>query len=108
MVRACREYTYSHGPGGSMKLWPFFADSKNISWGLLFIFCFLMGMVFSYTPFGTGDKTEYIMTTESLLYDRDLVYTPDVDLYRHIAFKPATVEYSPDQIHLLQNTRRQG
>ncbi|OGP23747.1 MAG: hypothetical protein A2X99_06070 [Deltaproteobacteria bacterium GWB2_55_19] len=79
--------------------------SKNTLWALAFIFLYLMGMVFSYTPYGTGDKTEYIMSTESLLYDGDLVYRPHVDLKRHLERKPETIDYDPAGIYLMKNTR---
>ncbi len=81
------------------------SENKNILWSFLFLLCFLIGMIFSYTPYGTGDKTEYCMTTESLIYDRDLVYTPGVDLERHLSYKPITIDYGPEQIYLIKNTR---
>lgn len=81
------------------------SENKYIIWSFLFLLCFLMGMIFSYTPYGTGDKTEYCITTESLIYDRDLIYTPGVDLERHLAYKPHTIDYAPGQIYLIENTR---
>ena len=81
------------------------SENKHILWSFLFLLCFLMGMIFSYTPYGTGDKTEYCITTESLIYDRDLIYTPGVDLERHLAYKPHTIDYAPGQIYLIENTR---
>jgi hypothetical protein len=64
-------------------------------------------MVFSYTPYGTDDKTEFIMTAESIIYDRVFIfiYTPEVDLKRQLFYLPSKIEYYPGGIYLVRNTK---
>jgi len=68
------------------------------------LFAFLMGMVFSYTPYHVGDSSEYIMTTESIIYDHDLVYDKAVDLQRTLERKPVTLD-TPGGLYLMKHTR---
>jgi len=77
---------------------------KTSLWFFILFFAFLMGMVFSYTPYRLGDGSEYIMTTESLVYDHDLVYDEDVDLPRTLERKPVTMD-TPAGLSLMKRTR---
>jgi len=77
---------------------------KSILWFFILLFAFLMGMVFSYTPYRIGDSSEYMMATESIIYDHDLVYDKAVDLKRTLERKPVTFD-TPAGLHLIKDTR---
>jgi len=77
---------------------------KIVLWFFILLFTFLMGMVFSYTPYRVGDGSEYILTTESIIYDHDLVYDKAVDLVRTLERKPVTLD-TPAGLHPMEETR---
>lgn len=77
---------------------------KSILWFFILFFAFLMGMIFSYTPYRIGDSSEYMMTTESIIYDHDLVYDKAVDLKRTLERKLVTFD-TPAGLYLIKHTR---
>jgi len=68
----------------------------------LLIFLFLVSFSLSFPPERRGDGSEYILKTESLLFDHDLEYSPSVDAARHYNLRLRTLD-SPSGIALDQS-----
>lgn len=58
---------------------------------LLLVFFMVLGVIFSNNITRKGDAVEYMLTTETLLFDKSLKFTPQV-LSRHKSLRPSTID----------------
>jgi hypothetical protein len=60
--------------------------------GLVAIWLFLLAAAVTVPVDRKGDGSEYILATESLLYDRDLTIDNKVDIFRHLMQRPQRMD----------------
>jgi len=59
---------------------------------LVAIWVFLLAAALSVPVDRKGDGSEYILATESLIYDRDLTIQSEVDIFRHLMQRPQRMD----------------
>lgn len=67
-----------------------FLEIKDVVF-LLLVFFMVLGVIFSNNITRKGDAVEYMLTTETLLFDKSLKFTPSV-MSRHKSLRPSTID----------------